>query len=137
VKEDDEGNNHTHKHMHLSLLSFWPFSSFVFCDSMILMNLKEHGPVWSKFRCIVILLVGTVMFAMVSDQLTTALESTIKSVGLTQTFVGVFFIGVFTNAAELINAVSFALRNNIALAIEIGAAGTVQVQLFFEHFSTG
>jgi Ca2+/H+ antiporter len=46
---------------------------------------------------------------------------------LTEVFIGVCFIGIFGNAAELINAVSFGLKNNIALAIEIGAAGTIQV----------
>jgi len=35
--------------------------------------------------------------------------------------------GIFGNAVELINAVNFGLRNNIALSVEIGAASSIQV----------
>ena len=38
-------------------------------------------------------------------------------------------LGTVSNAAEIINAVNFGLRNNVALSIEIGAAGTVQAAL--------
>ncbi len=77
-------------------------------------------------KCIVILVISTVLFALVSDTLTNSVEAALSSLGLTQGFVGVFLIGTFGNAAEIINAIGFGLNNNIALSIEIGAAGTIQ-----------
>eukprot|EP01114_Cavostelium_apophysatum_P008143 TRINITY_DN2044_c0_g1_i1.p1 TRINITY_DN2044_c0_g1~~TRINITY_DN2044_c0_g1_i1.p1 ORF type:complete len:761 (-),score=135.07 TRINITY_DN2044_c0_g1_i1:79-2361(-) len=83
---------------------------------------------WSKLACVIVLALSTALFAGISDLLSEAVEN-MTSIGLTQNFLGVFFIGVFGNAAEVINAVNFALRNNIALSIEIGAAGTIQTAL--------
>jgi Ca2+:H+ antiporter len=75
------------------------------------------------------LIIVTILFGFVAEQLVNALEPALSSLGLHQAFVGVFFVGVVSNTAEMINAISFALRNKIALSIEIGAAATVQVNI--------
>jgi len=83
---------------------------------------------WGKIACGLILLCCTAMFAGISDLLTESVEQ-LNTSGLSQGFVGVLFIGIFGNAAELINAVNFGLRNNIALSFKIGNAGTIQTAL--------
>jgi Ca2+:H+ antiporter len=92
-------------------------------------NEEHDSPEWGKIRSAVTLLIATGIFAIVSDELTESIEGTVASLPLTKAFLGVFFIGAFGNAAELLNAVNFGLKNNIALSLEIGAAGTIQTAL--------
>ncbi|PRP80157.1 hypothetical protein PROFUN_12240, partial [Planoprotostelium fungivorum] len=89
----------------------------------------EEAPEWPKWVALLILLTGTASFALVSDELVTNITTSLDALGLSQQFVGVFFVGLASSSAEIVNAVNFALSNNIALSIEIGAAGTIQAAL--------
>lgn len=108
-----------------------------FCHDSQVESGGHDAPEWGKVVCVVVLVFCTALFAGISDLLAESVQelnnngisqvSTSESFSDDQGFLGVFFIGIFGNAAELINAVSFGLRDNIALSLEIGYAGTIQV----------
>jgi len=89
----------------------------------------HDAPEWGKIQCIIILFSATFLFALVSEELVDAMKPALGSLGLHQSFVGILFVGLASNSAEILNAVNFALHDNIALSIEIGASGTVQAAL--------
>eukprot|EP01116_Phalansterium_solitarium_P001738 TRINITY_DN11553_c0_g1_i1.p1 TRINITY_DN11553_c0_g1~~TRINITY_DN11553_c0_g1_i1.p1 ORF type:complete len:752 (+),score=207.93 TRINITY_DN11553_c0_g1_i1:918-3173(+) len=89
----------------------------------------EDTPIWSKWKCVVILVTGAVAFSFVSDQIVESLDVALKQLNLTEEFVGLFFIGIVSSAAEILNAITFAMRDNMALAVEIGCSGTIQAVL--------
>jgi len=91
---------------------------------------EDHeAPEWSKWTSIIILVIATTLFSFISEQLVNSLEPSLEALHLNQGFVGVFFLGTVTNTAEIINAINFALKDNIALSVEIGAAATIQTAL--------
>ncbi|HET6882766.1 MAG TPA: calcium/proton exchanger [Pirellulales bacterium] len=71
-----------------------------------------------------ILAVAAGLLAAVSETLTGALEPTAKQLHLTPVFAGIFLLATVGNASGLINAVRFARRNkmDLALSITLGAA---------------
>ena len=90
-------------------------------------KIEDDIPEWSKTRCIVILIVTTALYSLISEQLVDSMEPTLHALGLKQAFVGVLLIGVTSNVSEIINGVSFGLQNKIALAMEVSSAATIQV----------
>ncbi|GAM24915.1 hypothetical protein SAMD00019534_080900 [Acytostelium subglobosum LB1] len=85
---------------------------------------------WSRTQCIVILLFCTTLFALVSEKLVDTIDPVVQAFHLTPQFLGITILGVVPTAAEYLNAVQFALNNNMPLALEIGACGSVQITLF-------
>ena len=117
----------------------------------------HDAPEWSKTVCIVILVLSTLLLAMVSEELVEAIQPTLNALGLPEGFLGVSILAVVPSTvrthrtrlalthraqAEYVNAIGFALQNNVALSIEIGSSGSVQIALlqvpilvFFSAFS--
>jgi len=91
---------------------------------------KHDSPEWSKAQCIFVLFVCTAMFALISEKLVDTLEPVVESLHLTQGFLGSTVLAIIPSAAEYLNAVQFALHNNMPLAIEIGASSAIQITLF-------
>ena len=50
----------------------------------------------------------------------------VATIGLSASFAGMTIIAWMPSAMEIVNAMAFAYRNNIALAIEIGTSASVQ-----------
>jgi len=48
---------------------------------------------------------------------------------MTDTFLGVSILAVVPSTAEYVNAIQFSLQDNVALSIEIGNSGAVQIAL--------
>ena len=71
----------------------------------------------------------TVALAIMSEVLTGAIEPAAESMGLTPLFAGVFLLAVVGNAAELINAIRFARRDKMDLAIGVTVGASTQVAL--------
>jgi Ca2+:H+ antiporter len=89
----------------------------------------EDVPEWGKLKCIVILVVVTVLYSLISEQVIDSMEPALQAMGLKQAFVGVLFLGVISNTSEIINGVNFGLSNKIALAVEVSSAATIQTTL--------
>ncbi len=87
---------------------------------------EEH---WSKGKAIGILAVVAVALAFMSEILTDAIEPASEAIGLTPLFAGVFLLAAVGNAAEIINAVRFARKGHMDLAIGVTVGASIQVAL--------
>lgn len=83
----------------------------------------------STIWCIVLLLVCTVLFSLISDIMTELMPEALTKLDLTERFVGLVFYTLIPSVAEFINAVRFALENNLGLSLEIGNQGAMVVSL--------
>jgi Ca2+:H+ antiporter len=84
---------------------------------------------WSRNKALAILAAVTIALAIMSEVLTGAIEPAAESLGLTPLFAGVFLLAVVGNAAEMINAIRFASRDKMDLAIGITVGASIQVAL--------
>ncbi|MGP0064583.1 MAG: calcium/proton exchanger [Isosphaeraceae bacterium] len=84
---------------------------------------------WSRNKALVILTAVTVGMAIMSEVLTGALEPASESLHLTPRFTGVFLLALVGNAAEIFNAVRFARKDQMDLAVGVTAGASAQVGL--------
>ena len=84
---------------------------------------------WSRNKALAILGAVTIALAIMSEVLTGAIEPAAEDLGMTPLFAGVFLLAVVGNAAEMINAVRFARRDKMDLAIGITVGASTQVAL--------
>ncbi len=89
----------------------------------------HDAPEWSRWQCIVILVVCTALFAALAEELLDALQPTLDKYDIPQSFAGLTIIAVVPNTAEIVNAVQFSLQGNFALSLEIGSSAAVQIAL--------
>lgn len=68
------------------------------------------------------------MFGLVAESLVHQVQPTLETLGVHQSFLGLTLIALTPAATELVNAIRFALQNNIALSVEIGSASAIQVK---------
>ncbi|KAJ2354698.1 hypothetical protein GGF43_003115 [Coemansia sp. RSA 2618] len=91
-----------------------------------------HGhdaPNWSKAKSAFILCSCTVIFSLVAEVLVDTVDVVIQGVGIPEKYIGLTLFALVPNVTEFLNAIAFAVQNNIALSIEISNAYTVQVAL--------
>ncbi|OWA36889.1 calcium/proton exchanger [Saccharibacillus sp. O16] len=91
---------------------------------------EEHGPIWSKGRSILYLVIATVMVAFVSEWLVGTLETFTTQFGLSELFVGAFVVAIVGNAAEHSAAIMLAMKNKIGASVEIAVGSSLQISLF-------
>lgn len=91
---------------------------------------EDETPAWSRQKAVVVLLVTTAFVALMSEFLVSSLEPALKSLGLSELFVGLILIPVIGNAAEHSSAVMFALRNKVDVTLEIAIGSSTQIALF-------
>lgn len=103
-------------------------------------NLKEMGdrpdvvaeevePGWSRNRAVGTLAAVTVALAVMSEVLTGALEPAAESMHLSPMFAGVFLLALVGNAAEILNAVRFARKDQMDLSVAVTVGASAQVGL--------
>ena len=85
---------------------------------------------WSKPKAIAVLVGVTLMIAVMSEILVGAIEPASASLGLTPIFAGVIFLALIGNAAEAMNAVQFARKDQMDLSLGIAVGASTQVALF-------
>jgi Ca2+:H+ antiporter len=90
----------------------------------------SHEAHWSKGKAIGVLAVVTVVIAVVSEILVGAIEPASASIGMTPIFTGIIFLALVGNAAEAMNAVSFARKDQMDLSFGIAVGASTQVALF-------
>eukprot|EP00005_Dracoamoeba_jomungandri_P001707 CAMPEP_0174254412 /NCGR_PEP_ID=MMETSP0439-20130205/3737_1 /TAXON_ID=0 /ORGANISM="Stereomyxa ramosa, Strain Chinc5" /LENGTH=759 /DNA_ID=CAMNT_0015335975 /DNA_START=135 /DNA_END=2414 /DNA_ORIENTATION=- len=89
----------------------------------------HDAPTWSKLKGLAILILATILFALIAEELIDSIKPTLDSVGLSQSFVGITVFALVPSAAEFVNAVMFAVSNNVALSIEIGNSVAIQIAM--------
>lgn len=85
---------------------------------------------WTIGRSALVLLLSAGFIGWLSELLVASTEATIRSVGLSQVFVGIIVVPIIGNAAEHSSAVWMALRNRMDLAVSIAVGSSAQVALF-------
>jgi Ca2+:H+ antiporter len=91
---------------------------------------SEEEPVWSKSTSVGILALVTVAIAVMSETLVGSIEPAADRLGLTPVFAGVILLAMVGNAAEMANAVRFALQDKMDLTFGIAVGASIQVALF-------
>ncbi|EEB08857.1 calcium permease [Schizosaccharomyces japonicus yFS275] len=89
----------------------------------------EDAPNWSRERSTVILLVATVLYAVIAEILVKNVDTVLKNFPINEKLLGLTIFALVPNTTEFMNAISFALNENIALSMEIGSAYALQVCL--------
>jgi Ca2+:H+ antiporter len=90
----------------------------------------SHEAPWSKGKAIAVLAGVTVVIAVVSEILVGAIEPASASIGMTPIFTGIIFLALVGNAAETMNAVGFARKDQMDLSFGIAVGASTQVALF-------
>lgn len=88
-----------------------------------------EGPPWGTGKAVLILALATVAVAVESEILVHAATEATKTVGLTETFLGLIIIPIIGNAAEHATAVVVARKGKIDLALQIALGSSTQVAL--------
>lgn len=88
---------------------------------------EEPAVGWGRNKALAILALVTVALAIMSEILTGAIEPASERLHLSPVFSGIFLLALVGNAAELFNAVRFACRDQMDLAIGITVGASAQV----------
>jgi Ca2+:H+ antiporter len=88
---------------------------------------SDHG--MSRNKAIVLLALVTLALAVMSEVMTGALEPAAESLGLTPVFAGVFLLALVSNVPQVFNAVGFARKDKMDLAIGVTVGASTQVAL--------
>lgn len=86
-------------------------------------------PKWSSRKALLILLMAAAGTAVMAEVLVSATEQAVKTLGLTEFFVGLILIPIIGNAAENSSAVLMATRNRMDLSLNIAVGSSIQVAL--------
>ncbi len=87
-------------------------------------------PGWPLRTALIVLVLATVGVAYLSELLVGAVEPVVKSLGVSEFFLGVILIPIVGNVAEHLVAVKMALQNQMDLSVEISVASSLQIALF-------
>jgi Ca2+:H+ antiporter len=98
-------------------------------DSSDEIKSAREAPSMGIRKAVLILLVAVVLVSIDSEFLVTEFQQVSSTIGLTQTFVGVVVIAIITNIAEKVNAIHFAMRDKLDIALEIGLSSAIQIAL--------
>ena len=89
-----------------------------------------EGERWSVGRAVVTLVASSVLAAWMSEILVGAAQGTGKSLGMSDTFIGIIFLAIVGGAAESGSAIATARKNKVDLSIGIALGSCVQIALF-------
>jgi Ca2+:H+ antiporter len=90
----------------------------------------HHDKQWSLARAVGSLIGASVLAAWMSEILVGAAEGTGKSLGMTQTFIGIVFLAIVGGAAESGSAIAMARKNKVDLSMGIALGSSIQIALF-------
>jgi Ca2+:H+ antiporter len=98
---------------------------------------EQDAPRWTIRKSSIILGISIGLFAIVSEGLVAVMEPALHDLGINQTFAGLTLMALVPSSAEYVNAIQFALNNQIALSMEIGASSAVQICLIMMPILVG
>lgn len=85
---------------------------------------------WSLRVALLILGLSTLGVVYLSEVLVGAVEPVVKTLGLSEFFIGLILIPIIGNVAEHIVAVQMAVKNKMTISVEISIASSLQIALF-------
>lgn len=101
----------------------------LFAEKQAAGPIETGQSVWSVGRALGTLALAGVALAIESETLTGALEPTAGKLGLTATFAGLFLLASVGNISEMINAIHFAWKGKMDLALAVTLGASTQVAL--------
>jgi Ca2+:H+ antiporter len=90
---------------------------------------QEGQPTWSLRKALAILAAATIVVAVEAELVSSALEPTGASLGLSLFFLGVIVLPLVGNAAEYASALYFARRDQMGLVMTISVGSSIQIAL--------
>lgn len=91
---------------------------------------KAHVAKWNIPTSIGVLAISTLGIVFLSEFLVGAVEPVVKSLGVSEIFLGVIIIPIVGNVAEHIVGVQFAYKNKMDLSLAISLGSSMQIALF-------
>lgn len=137
--------------LHLAVINNFSYAAAIllltFYASMLLFSMKTHRDMYlleaaegasdesSKHQTNLwvqmgILLVSTLVLVFVSEILVESLQKAISTLGFTDLFTGVILIPIFGGVVEYITCVTFAMKNNMELAVSVAIGSSLQIAMF-------
>ncbi|KAG9315580.1 hypothetical protein JVU11DRAFT_3216 [Chiua virens] len=98
-------------------------------DTGVSGHAAHEAPEWSRAMSTAVLLVCTALYAVIAELLVDVVDVVLEGSGIDEKFLGITLFALVPNTTEFMNAISFALNENIALSMEIGSAYALQVCL--------
>ena len=90
---------------------------------------EDAAGAWPLWRSLAVLVGGTALVALESELVSGALESSARSLGMSEFFLGVTVLAIIGNAAEYFAAVFFARQDRMGLVMSITVGSSIQVAL--------
>ena len=90
---------------------------------------NDGAAAWPLWRSLGVLVGGTALVALESELVSGALESSARSLGMSEFFLGVTALAIIGNAAEYFAAVFFARQDRMGLVMSITVGSSIQVAL--------
>lgn len=88
---------------------------------------EDDSPPLSRTSAIVILIITTAFVAVCAEFLLDALPELLKESSVSQAFIGLIVLPVIGNAAEMVTAVKFAVKNKMDLSIKVAFGSSIQI----------
>lgn len=85
---------------------------------------------WPIKKSVSLLIMTGIIIGLMSELLVSNMEVTIKTLHLSETFIGIIVVAIIGNAAEHITAIFFAYKNKMDLSLHISLGSSVQIALF-------
>jgi calcium/proton exchanger (cax) len=90
----------------------------------------SETPNWSKLKALMTLFIATIFVVFESEFLVSGIEPVVKTLGISELFIGVIVIPIIGNAAEHTTSVIMALKNKMDISLEIAIGSSTQIALF-------
>ncbi|HEX2998752.1 MAG TPA: calcium/proton exchanger [Armatimonadota bacterium] len=91
---------------------------------------EEPSSVWAPRVALAVLVVATLFTALESEILVGSVEAVVKTLGVTELFIGVIVVPIIGNAAEHGTALMMAMRDKMDLTLNIAIGSSIQIALF-------
>ncbi|KAG1501534.1 hypothetical protein G6F46_003223 [Rhizopus delemar] len=130
ASEDASSSNPSSSGPNVSFVLEQPTTFQILLDEEEDKELAGHdSPNWSKSKSFIILFGCTLLYSIIAEILINTIDEVIKKFPISEKFLGLTLFALVPNITEFMNAISFALYDNIVLSMEIGSAYALQVCL--------
>lgn len=90
-------------------------------------NDKGGGPLWTPVKALLVLAASTGGMILISEIMVGSIVAFAKETGISQFFIGLILIPIFSNVVEYIVAITVALKNRMDLSLTISVGSATQV----------
>jgi Ca2+:H+ antiporter len=90
----------------------------------------EAHSTWSTRTAVLVLLGATALIAVLSEVLVGAVAETVKTIGMSEFFIGIIVVPLVGNVAEHAVAVQTAYKNKMELSMAVSLGSSLQIALF-------